>query len=122
MAFAIFYNLDDLAGLQSGLTRQDIQPTADRQLAQSFWNAGLNGYASAPLAPDAYRCVNTPSGQVCDPNCRIVVVNGRHQGQDLTLAQLRALLYRQAGPLNVPILTALADDMAGIQGAKDPWP
>lgn len=122
MAFAIFYNLADLDGLGAGMTRQDIQPTADRQLAQAFWNAGLNSYATAPLAPDAYRCVNTPGGQACDPNCRIVIISGKFQGADLTLAQLRLLLYRQAGPLNAPILAALADDMGSTQGAKDPWP
>lgn len=114
MAFAIFYNLADLAELQAGLNRQDIQPNADRQLALAFWNAGINGYATAPLAPEPYR-----SG---DADCRIIVVDGKHQGQTLTLAMLRALLYRQAGPLGFPILAALADDMGGVSGAKDPWP
>lgn len=114
MAFAIFYNLADLAELQTGLNRQDITPNADRQLAQAFWNAGLSGYATAPAAPAQYA-----SG---DADTRIIIINGKHQGSDLTLAQLRALLYRQAGPLGFPILSALADDMGGASGAKDPWP
>lgn len=121
MAFAIFYNDADLAGLASGLTRQDI-PQADKSFASACWNAGVNGYATAPLAPDAYRCVDTPSGQVCDPNCRIIVIDGKHQGKTITLADFRAALYRLATSLQSPILAALADDMGGAQGAKDPWP
>ena len=121
MAFAIFYNLADLAGLRDNLSRADV-PQADRQLALAFWNAGINGYDTAPLAPDAYRCVDTPMGRFCDPDCRMVVIDGKLQGQTLTLAQLRALLTRLSVSLNAPILAALAKDMASAQGAKDPWP
>lgn len=114
MAFAIFYNPDDLTGFQASITRLDISPAADRSLAQSLWSAGINTWATAPQAPVEYQ-----SG---DPSTRIIVINGRHQGKDLTLADLRALLYRQAGPLSAPILAALADDMGNRDGAKDPWP
>lgn len=113
MPFAIFYNPQDLTDLQTGLGRSDI-PQADRSLVTSFWNAGINTWATAPQAPLAYQ-----SG---DATTKMIVISGRHQGQDLTLAQFRALLYRLATSLNLPILAALADDMANRDGAKDPWP
>lgn len=121
MAFAIFYNIADLNGLRDGITNPLI-PQADKGLALSCWNAGVSGFATAPLTPNQFRCVMTPAGQVCDPNCRIVVVDGKHTGQTITLAQFRALLVRLAVSLQSPILDALADDMSRSSGAVEPWP
>lgn len=121
MAFAVFYNLADLDQLRDQITRQDI-PQADRSFAQACWNAGVSGYATAPLAPEEYRCTMTPLGYLCDDDMRIVVVDGKHQGKTILLADFRALLYRLAVAFNTPILSALADDMAGASGAKEPWP
>lgn len=123
MAFAVFYNLSDLQAAVDGLNRQDI-PQADRALAQAFWNAGLSGYATAPIAPDDRRCViDTSTGiQYCDNDCRIVVVDGKYQGKTLTLQQLRDLLRRIAATTGVTYLYALANDMGGYQGAQEPWP
>lgn len=121
MAFAVFYNLSDLQAAVDGLNRQDI-PQADRALAQAFWNAGLSGYATAPLAPEDRRCVDSPLGRICDNDCRIVVVDGKYQGKTLTLQQLRDLLVRIAVTANVPYLRSLSNDMGGYQGAAEPWP
>jgi hypothetical protein len=106
-----------------GLNRQDI-PTADKALAMSLWNAGLSGYATAPLAPEDRRCVtNTATGEyLCDNDCRIVVVDGKHQGKTLVLEDLRALLRRIAANTGVTYLASLANDMGGYQGAAEPWP
>jgi hypothetical protein len=121
MAFAVFYNLSDLQAAIDGLNRQDI-PAADKALAMSLWSAGLSGYATAPLAPEDRRCVDSPLGRFCDDDCRIVVVDGKHQGKTLVLEDLRALLRRIATNTGVTYLNALANDMGGYQGAAEPWP
>jgi hypothetical protein len=121
MAFAVFYNLLDLQDATAGLNRQDI-PTGDKALAQAIWNAGFSGYATAPLAPDDRRCVDTPDGRICDPDCRIVVIDGKYQGKTITLQQLRDLLNRIADTTGVNYLRALSNDMGGYQGAAEPWP
>lgn len=120
MAFAIFYNPADLTELMSGLTRADL-PQGERALCNAFWNSGVSTWQTAPVAADEWRCVDTPLGQRCD-DVRMIVVSGKFQGKDLTLQQFRDLLYRLTAPLNAPILSALADDMAGRSGAVEPWP
>jgi hypothetical protein len=117
MAFAIWYNRQDLTPIAAEYTRQDL-PNADRAFANSLWGAGLNQWNSAPVETDPFH-----SGG--DPDCRRIVIDGRHQGQTITLAQFRDFLYRQAalqGP-GADYLRNLADDMfPGGSGAQEPYP
>lgn len=114
MAFALWYNRGDLTPIAAEYTRQDL-PAADRQFAQSCWQAGLNTWNSAPVETDPFHSGN-------DPDCRRVVVDGKHQGQTITLQQFRDFLYRQSALPGAIYLAALADDMGYPSGAMEPWP
>lgn len=114
MAFAIWYNRSDVTPIAAEFTRQDLA-NADRAFAQSCWNAGLSGWNTAPIETDPFHANG-------DPDCRRIVVNGKHQGQTITLAQFRAFLYRQSALPGAEYLAALADDMGGASGAMEPWP
>lgn len=114
MPFAIFYNTQDLPVIIEMVNRATLS-SADKRIANACWNGGLSGYATAPVAPDEYRCVDTPMGRMCDDDCRIVVVNATVSGKVVTLTQFRDLLRRNG-------LGVFADDMEGAQGAVEPWP
>jgi len=114
MSFAIWYNRQDLTPIAAEFTRQDLSP-ADRAYAQSLWNAGLSGWNTAPVETDPFHSGN-------DPDCRRIVINGKHQGKTLTLADFRAFLYRQSLLPGAEYLDALANDMGGASGAMEPWP
>lgn len=114
MAFAIFYNREDATRIAAEFTRADL-PNADRAFALSCWNAGLNTWNQFNPAPPNHD--GPPNG-----DANIIVVNGKHQGKDITLAQFRAFLYRYADAAGAEYLRALADDMGGYSGAVEPWP
>jgi hypothetical protein len=116
MAFAIWYNRQDVTPIAAEFTRSDL-PNADRAFAQSVWNAGLNGWNTAPVETDYH------AGG--DPDCRRIVIDGKHQGQTITLAEFRDFLYRygESGGPGAAYLTNLADDMNnGSDGAQEPYP
>jgi hypothetical protein len=116
MAFAIWYNRQDATQFAAEFSRSDLPP-ADRNFAQSVWTAGLNTWNSAPVETDYH------AGG--DPDCRRIVIDGKHQGQTITLQQFRDFLYRQAalGGPGAGYLQALADDMNnGSDGAQEPYP
>lgn len=114
MAFAIWYNREDLTPIAAELTRQDLAP-ADRAFASSVWNAGGSGWNTAPIETDPFH-----SGG--DADCRRLVIDGKHQGKTITLAQFRDFLYRMSLNPGAEYLAALADDMGGASGAIEPWP
>jgi hypothetical protein len=121
MAFACFYNLADLMPLMQQVNRQDFA-AKDRNFAVALWNAGLNIWQTAPIAPDQYRCVTVETtGEVlCDPDTRILVIDGNSQGQPIMLAQTVTWLRSLQSYLNVdPIVFAVADDM--VNTAVEPW-
>lgn len=121
MAFAVFYNRADLTPIAAEFTRSSLG-TQDKAFALSCWQSGLSGWDTAPLAPEAYRCVQTPQGQICDEDCRMVIIDGKHKGQTITLAQFVDFMYRMSVLPGGEYLGGLADDMASGAGAKDPWP
>lgn len=111
MAFALFYNREDLTPIAAEIGRADLTG-ADRQLAQKVWNGGGKNWNSAPLAP-----IDRNSG---DPDCRILVIDST-----VTLAEFIAFLRRMAlsvGTIGGEYLNALADDMTRPSGAVEPWP
>lgn len=114
MAFAIFYNREDLTPIAAEFSRSDL-PTADRAFAQSCWSAGLNTWSQDIPAPPEHD--GPPVG-----DASMIVVNGNHKGQPITLTQFRDFLYRYAVTPNTAYLAALADDMSRFSGAVEPWP
>jgi hypothetical protein len=114
MAFAIWYNRMDLTPIAAEFTRSDL-PQGDRNFATACWNSGLNIWNSAPVETDPFH-----SGG--DPDCRRLVIDGKSQGQTITLAQFRDFLYRYADAVGAAYLRNIADDMGNPSGAMEPWP
>ena len=113
MAFAIFYEPEDLSVLELYLnTNRNLLTQADRQLALKYWNAGLKTWNSALLGQSPYE---EPGAS---PKARQVVMSGA----GVTLLEFRNLLYRAATIPGAAYLRALADDMGGSSGAVEPWP
>lgn len=114
MAFAIWYNRQDVTPIAAEFTRQDL-PAADRSFAQSCWSAGLSGWNTAPIETDPFHAMG-------DTDCRRIVIDGKHQGKTITLQQFRDFLYRQSTQPGAQYLYALAEDMGGLSGAQEPYP
>lgn len=114
MAFALFYNGADLAAMAAAF--QDARVSGkDRNDGRTFWNNGLSGWQTAPLAPSEHPDADT------DPDLRIIVIANN------TLASFRQYLYTLADHAKTngdfaEICIAVADDMAFRQGAVEPWP
>lgn len=112
MAFAIFYNREDVTRIIAEFQRSDI-PNQDRNFAASVWNAGLNTWSTA--APDP-----RPEEQPTD--ALMVVVDGKHQGSTITLQQFRDFLFKWGQQPGAEYLLAIYDDLGGKSGAEEPWP
>lgn len=112
MAFAIFYNREDATRIAAEYTRQDLAQ-ADAQFAASCWQAGLNTWNQNN--PD-------PRPEEAGTDANMIVIDGKHKGQTITLAQFREFLYRMSALPGAIYLAALADDMGGHSGAVEPWP
>jgi hypothetical protein len=120
MAFAIFYNGSDLADMAAQFNDASIGGK-DRNDGRTFWNNGLSGWQTAPLAssdPVGRTQPDVVGNPTPDPNVRIIVV------QNNTLAAFRQYLYTLASkyPARCVFLGALADDLASRQSAVEPWP
>lgn len=113
MAFAIFYNREDATRIAAEFTRSDL-PNEDKSFALSCWNAGLNTWNQD--APDPRTDQPLPN------DANIIIVNGKHKGQTITLLQFRDFLYRYSAAIGAEYLQALADDMSRSSGALEPWP
>lgn len=112
MAFAIFYNREDATRIAAEFTRADL-PNQDRAFATSCWNAGLSTWNQENPDP-------RPEEQPTDAN--IIIINGKHQGQTITLLQFREFLMRYSTQPGAIYLASLADDMSRKSGAEEPWP
>ena len=113
MAFALFYNREDLTPISAEVTRATL-PQGEKQFALACWHAGIDGWDTAPIAP--------LEKQEGDPDTRILVVSGNFQGSPITLQAFRDFLYRMSANPGAIYLSALADDMGGSSGAIEPWP
>ena len=123
MAFAVFYNRQDLTPIAAEISNTNIVASnSEKQLANKIWQGGLNNWASAPTAlsnPDPR--VQAKAGG--DPDCRYVVITATNQGQPVTAADFRALLYSIASQNpGASYLVGIANDMAGEDAIAEPWP
>lgn len=111
MAFAIFYEPEDASQIAGSVNAASL-PTALKNEARKYWNAGIKDWATAPLG-------TFPGDEASCPLCRIIVIDAA----GLTLAGLRALLLNIAtflGGSAGNYLVKLSDDMG--QTGRDPWP
>lgn len=119
--YAIFYEHQDLTAIAANvsatisnsydafLTTQERNTI--KQTFQKAWNGGLKNWATSPIAP-----IDRQEG---DPNMRIVVVSG----QGVSLQDLRVALYILAQRVpGAQYMAAIADDLAGLSAAVEPWP
>jgi hypothetical protein len=111
MAFAIFYEPEDVSQIAGSVNAQTL-PTALKNEARKYWNNGLKDWATAPVG-------TFPGDELSCPLCRTVVIDG----PGLTLAgfiqvclDIAAFIGGDAGNY----LTKLANDMQ--QTGRDPWP
>ena len=112
MAFAIFYEFADASAL-AGTLNAGALPNAIKNEARRYWNGGLKDWSSAPVGQSPF----DPPGACTQ--CRTIVITYG------TLAGFRQLCYDAANALGTEAaryLIALADDMAGVSGAVEPWP
>jgi hypothetical protein len=107
MAFAIFYNRQDLTPIVAEATRPTLTG-ADRTLAQKLWNGGLKGWDQAPVYGG-----REAEG---DPDCRVVIVSA----QGVSKQDMIDLLYRLANQPGAEYMRAIANDMEST--AIEPWP
>lgn len=114
MAFAIWFNRQDVTPIAAEFARADL-PIGDKAFAQSCWKAGLDTWNTAPIETDPYHSGN-------DPDCRRIVIDGAHQGQPITLQQFREFLTRMSLNPGAEYLHALAREMLGDSAAMEPWP
>lgn len=114
--FAIFYNREDLTPIAAEMTNVNLS-AQDRNTANRYWVAGVRDWASAPLAPVEQRCVDTPMGQMCDDDMRIVVIDGNQVSKAGLIALLRKVGNTYPG---ARYMIAIADDMENT--AIEPWP
>lgn len=111
MAFAFFYEMEDLSALAGSLQAPALSNTLKNR-ARTFWNGGLKDWTAAPAGA-------APGDAVNCPLCRTLVISAG------TLADFRQLCYDVADFLGTDTsnyLRALADDMANPSGAQEPWP
>lgn len=121
MAYAIFYNHEDLTAIAANveatlasnydqfLTTQERNNA--KQVFQRAWTGGLSGWSTAPIAP-----VEKQEG---DPDTRIIVVSGAQ----VSLQDLRNVLNLLAGKVpGATYMARIATDLGGTSGAVEPWP
>ena len=108
MAFAIFYNREDLTPIAAEATNVSL-PQSLKQYATKLWNAGVKNWGSAPVAPEQYRDN--------DPDCRILVLSGQGITKQATIDWLRAVAAAVPGAW---YMATIAEDMQGT--AVEPWP
>ena len=114
MAFALFYEPEDLAVLELYVcTKRTLLTPADRQLALKCWNGGLKDWGTALLGQSPFE---EPGAS---PKARMIVIDD----PGVTLQEFRDLLYRTAVAIpGAGYLKSLSDDMGGSSGAVEPWP
>jgi len=112
--YGILYNHQDLtaiaANVQTSLTDARLT-NQERQVANRHWNAGLNAWSTAPVAPLEWQ-----SG---DPDTRVVVVSHPQVNIQQLIDLLRAVGTRIPG---ASYMLAIADDIARPSGGQQPWP
>lgn len=112
MAFAIFYELEDLSSIAGSIQASSL-PQQMKGTINHYWQGGVKNWDTAPVGQSP----SDPPG-AC-PACRTLVVTYG------TLAEFRQLLLDVAAALGTDAaryLIALSQDMGGSSGAVEPWP
>ena len=121
MAYAIFYNHQDLTAIAANveatlannydqfLTTQERNSA--KQTFQRAWTGGLSGWSTAPIAP-----IEKQEGE---PDTRIIVVSGAQVSLAALISTLRVLAAKVPG---AAYMSRIADDLSGSSGAVEPWP
>lgn len=126
MAYAIFYNHQDLTSIAANvqatlasnydqyLTTQERNST--KQTFQRAWNGGLNGWSTAPLAgnKDPNYDPNNPSATA---DSLIIVVSGQQVLKADLVSALRTIGTKVP---NAGYMNSIADDVQNT--AVEPWP
>lgn len=112
--FAICYEPRDLAAIAAAA--QDLRlPNALRQRSKRYWDGGLSGWSTAPKGvfpgSDASACTD----------CVILAITN-NQGNLADFIQLCRDIAAALGDAVSSYLIALANDMQGSDGAREPWP
>jgi hypothetical protein len=116
VAFAVFYNMDDLQAMAEAFVDASISGK-DRNDGRTYWNNGLSGWQNAPLASADLMASTHPDIAWGEEDLRLVVV------QNNTLASLRQYLYfLYAKYPNCVFLQALANDLTHPLAVIEPWP
>lgn len=111
MSFAIFFEPEDVSQIAGSVNAQTL-PTALKNEARKYWNAGLKDWATAPVG-------TFPGDEASCPLCRTVIIDG----PGLTLASFIALCKEIGtfiGDDAGYYIVTLAEEMA--QTGRDPWP
>ena len=110
MAFALWYNRNDLSAIAGEILRDDLPP-AQQAITDEAWLGGFQDWEVAPFAPEVK--------QEGDADVRYVLVNY----PNLSLDRFRSLLYWIADhDTDATYMRAIANDMGGGPGATEPWP
>ncbi len=121
MAFAVFYNHQDLTAIAAevGATLANNydqyltvqERNSCKQTFQRAWTGGLNGWSTAPIAP-----LDRQEG---DADTRIIVVSGQQVTKASLIAALNVIAAKVPG---AAYMGAIARDLAGPSGCVEPWP
>lgn len=108
MAFAIFYNRQDLTPIAAEVGNINL-PQSLKTFGTKIWNAGVKNWGSAPYADPIY--------SDNDADCRILVLSGNGITKQAVMDWLRAVAAEIPGAWYMAII---AEDMLGT--AIEPWP
>jgi hypothetical protein len=114
--FALLYNDIDLAEVQKAFNEariNNVMTQQQRRRARDYWEAGLSGWATAPLTHEPqYNC--EPEG------CRVVVVNLANGDKADFVGLLNEIVQRL--PLQfIEFFAGVVDDCKS-SGCVEPWP
>jgi len=108
MAFAIFYNRQDLTPIAAEVTNPSLA-TSLKTYGTKIWNAGLKNWGVAAISPPQYADN--------DPDCRIIVLDGNGITKQAVMDWLRQVAATVPGAW---YMATIAEDMLGT--AIEPWP
>jgi len=117
MAFAIFYNMQDLTPIAAHMDDVNLKKFLTAQemgVARALWNGGLKDWS---IAPNAYAIY--PEHCDGDTDTRILVLSGNGVTKAAMIATLVAIGTKVPG---ARYMLSIARDLEGWSGCVEPWP